>query len=72
MESRTRSGTIVTFDPVSWWGKVRYDGEIEIEFNATCYVGCSTRYLPKVGDAVCVLFSDATAKRLHSVISVPV
>jgi len=72
MSSRIRFGRISKFDPSTWWGEVDLSPSVKVkmEFHATCYLGSSTRSLPKVGDQVELVFSDETGTRLLSVSSV--
>lgn len=69
MNSRTRVGKISKFDRSTWWGEVALSSPVTLrmEFHATCYLGSSTRSLPKVGDQVEVVFSDESGTRLLSV-----
>jgi len=69
MSSRIRVGRISKFDPSTWWGEVDLSPSVKVkmEFHATCYLGSSTRSLPKVGDQVELVFSDETGTRLLSV-----
>lgn len=69
MNNRTCVRKIVEFDSATWWGLVETVPSNLIDFHATCYIGASTRNLPKIGDLVTVLFSDTSKQRLHSVMS---
>jgi hypothetical protein len=67
--SRTRVGKVSKFDPSTWWGEIALatPATPRMEFHATCYLGSSTRSLPRVGDQVEVVFSDESGTRLLSI-----
>jgi len=71
LTSRSAIGVILSFNESTWWGEVELTppSKGRIEFHATCFVGATTGGLPKIGDRVQVIYSDATKGRLLSVLS---
>lgn len=56
--SKLLKGEILEFNERTWWGIVSYD-LTTLEFHGTCYRGCSSSNLPKVGQKVTIILNRA-------------